>query len=309
MDIKKEEIIRWLKFCEIRGIGSSRMLRLLGIFSTFNNIYSANSENLFKTGIFTESMIEEFNKLKEDFHNDYENYILNLCEKENIEVIPFYSEKYPLKLKNLPDAPLTLYAKGDINILNQKKIAIVGSRKSTEESKKWAYNIASELTKQGLVIISGGAKGIDIEAHKAALNHGGKTICVLGSGLIRTYPAEHREIFEEILGKGGLLLSELSPERSVDTLSLPRRNRIISGLSIAMVLATSSTQGGSKIQLKIASKQRIPVFCPKLDLNLFPNEGIVEAIRDYSAKEIYDISPVLEEVKKEDAYFSKQKTL
>ena len=304
---KKEEMIRWIKFSRIKGIGSSKMLKLLGLFRTFDNIYFASPEDLYKTRIFNEQMLEQFKRIKlnEDY---YSSFIINICEKEDIDIIPFYSDKYPLKLKNLPDAPLTLYTIGNQELLKTKNVAIVGSRKSDERAKKWAYDISSDLVRNNIVIISGGAKGIDYEAHRSALELNAKTICVLGSGLIRTYPAEHRDIFERIK-KEGLLISENPPDKQVDQLALVRRNRIISGLSSSLILVTSSSKGGSKMQLKIAHNQRIPLFCPSLSLGFLPNEGLIEAVKEYSAKEIININPVLEEINKEELFFSKQKTL
>lgn len=309
MEIKRDELLNWLNFCGIEGIGSSKTLKLLGIFKTFENIYFASYDDLFKTRIFNESMIEQFKFIKSNAESGhYSKFILDVCEKERIKIIPFYSEDYPVKLKNLPDAPLTLYALGNIDLLKGKKIALVGSRESDENAKRWAYHIATELIRDNITIVSGGAKGIDVQAHKAAIDLGGKTICVLGSGLIKLYPAEHREMFEEIK-KGGLLLTENPPDRQVDKIALIRRNRIISGISSGVILATSSTKGGSKTQMKIAYNQRIPIFCPKISLNLLPNEGIIEGLKEYGVTEIDNIVPVLEEVRKEDRFLSRQKTL
>jgi len=309
MEQKKQQLINWLKFTEIRGFGSSRMLRLLGLFRSFENIYSATYEDLFKTRIFSESMINDLKELRENREREeYQSFIINVCEKENIKIIPFYSEDYPLRLKNLPDAPLTLYALGNIDLLKGKKMAIVGSRESDENAKNWAYALSSELVRNGIIIVSGGAKGIDYQAHKAAIDMGGKTICVLGSGLLKTYPADHRDLFNEIKLKG-LLLSENPPDRKVDQIALIRRNRIISGISSGIVLATSSTKGGSKTQMKIAYSQRLPIFCPEISLGLLPNEGIIEGIKEYNVREMRNINPILEEIHKEDKFFTKQETL
>jgi DNA processing protein len=306
--MKREELINWLKFCRVRKIGSSKMLKLFGIFGDFEKLFNANDEELYRTRIFDEEMIRQLKEAKIDI-NLIENFILDTCEREKIKIIPIYSEKYPSNLKNLPDAPLTLYMQGEISILETRKIAIVGSRESNNEALKWALNSSKGLAKEGITIVSGGAKGIDYQAHQGALNLGGKTICILGSGLLKLYPPEHREMFKQIVNKGGLLISEHPPADKGGRLSLLRRNRIISGISDSIIIVTSAKEGGSRTQIEIAKKQRIPIFVPKTSLNLTPNEGIFEAIKQHNIKDIESYEDVLKETYYNQKKFSVQKTL
>jgi len=292
----KKDLIRWMELCKVRGIGSSKIIKLLSIFNDVKTIYSVGDYGLLRTRIFNETMIEDFNRIKKENLNYFE-YILAECEKRNVKIIPFYSKEYPFELKSMPDAPLTLFAWGDVLLLNSKKIAIVGSRESSESAKKWGFDISQKIAKKKITVVSGGAKGIDYEAHRGALSVDGKTISVVGSGLFRLYPKEHIELYKEIREKG-LIISENEPNDPGGRLNLVRRNRIISGISGAVILVTSSSEGGSMAQLKIASKQKVPIFCPKESLNLLPNEGIKEAIKTYNAKEIVDIDPVLQELNK-----------
>jgi DNA processing protein len=301
----KEEIKEWLKFCKVGGIGSSKVLKLLSIFGDFKKLYSASDETLYRTRIFNEEMIQEFRKIqREEFYSD--NYNIEICEKEKIMIIPIYSPLYPQNLKNLPDAPLTIYTQGNLNLIKTKKIAIVGSRKSDKNSLKWAYNLSKNLVKEGITIVSGGAKGIDYESHLATLENSGNTICILGSGLLRLYPPEHREMFQKIKKNNGLLISEHSPTDKGGKLSLLRRNRIISGISDGIIIVTSGKAGGSRTQIEIANKQRIPSFVPNKKLNLFPNEGINEAIIQHKISGITDYKEVLSSVYKRESI---QKTL
>ncbi len=293
--MEKEELKRWLKFCKVRGIGSSKVIKLLGIFGNFSHIYTASNEELYRTRIFTLEMIELFNHAKEE--DFVEDFVLQICERENINIIPLYSLNYPANLKNLPDAPLTLYAKGNLDLLTTQKIAIVGSRESEHTALKWALTNARDLVKENITVVSGGAKGIDYQAHSGALNLHGKTICVLGSGLLRLYPPEHRNLFKRIIDEGGLLLSEHPPTDRGGRLSLLRRNRIISGISDAIIIVTSKKSGGSRTQIEIARKQRIPIFVPNLSLDLRPNEGIAEAISEDSITQIDSYKEVMEVLK------------
>jgi len=296
MELKKEAIIEWMKLSSVKGIGSSKMSKLLSIFGDVNNVYEASDDLLFRTRVFRQPMIEEYNRIKK---NDlgYFDYIINECENNKIKIIPFYSKNYPSKLKAMPDSPLTLFAWGNIDLLKTKKVAIVGSRESSEEAKKWTFENSQKIANEKITIVSGGAKGIDYSAHKGALSSNGKTISIVGSGLFKLYPEEHREIFEEIKNKG-LLLSEHPPEYIGSRISLLRRNRIISGISNCLILVTSSSKGGSVTQLKLAHTQRVPIFCPSSSLNLLPNEGIKEYINDYHIREITSIEPVIKEVNK-----------
>lgn len=300
MLIKREEIKSWLKFCSVRGIGSSKILKLLSIFGEFNKIYLASDDELYRTRIFDGEMIQRFREIQNEkqYVNDYN---IDICEKEKIEVIPIYSSAYPQNLKNLPDAPLTLYMQGNLELIKSKKIAIVGSRQSDQKALNWAYNLAKSFVKENIIIVSGGAKGIDYQAHTAALDNFGKTICVLGSGLLRLYPPEHRAMFSLIRKNGGLLISEHAPTDKGGKLSLLRRNRIISGISDGIVIVTSAKVGGSRTQIEIANKQRIPSFVPDRKLNLLPNEGINEAIFQHKILEVNDYKEVLIAIYKRDS--------
>lgn len=296
MNDNKKELIKWLELCKVRGLGSSKMIKLLSIFNDLETIYSVDDYGLLRTRIFNEEMINEFNRIKKEDSNYFE-YIIEECGKRNVKIVPFYSKEYPFELKSMPDAPLALFAWGDVSLLNSKKIAIVGSRESSETARKWAFDISQKLAKKRITIVSGGARGIDYEAHRGALSVGGKTISVVGSGLFRLYPKEHIQLYEEIKKKG-LIISENEPNDPSERLNLIRRNRIISGISGALILVTSSSEGGSMAQLKVAFKQKVPVFCPKSSLNLLPNEGIKKAVKEYNAREIVDIDPVLKELEK-----------
>jgi len=301
----KLEIKNWLKFCRIGGIGSSKILKLLSIFGEFKRLYLASDEELYRTRIFDAEMISKFRKIQIEEHY-IDDYNIDICEKENIKIIPIYSLAYPQNLKNLPDAPLTLYMQGNLELIKLKKIAIVGSRESDKKALNWAYDLAKNIVRENIIIVSGGARGIDYQAHIASLENSGFTICVLGSGLLRLYPPEHRVMFDSIRKNKGLLISEHAPTDKGGKLSLLRRNRIISGISDGIVIVTSAKIGGSRTQIEIANKQRIPSFVPDKKLNLFPNEGINEAILQHKILEIKDYKELLSSIYKRG---SVQKTL
>ena len=281
---KKEKLVKWLKLTRVPKLGPSKILKLFNFLPDIDQIFLSSDNELLGTRIFNESMLLDFHKLKSVSDENFLT-VLNECEKSNIEIIRIIDKNYPSFLKNIPYPPLTLFLKGDIELLNRKKIAIVGSRKSDEQTKEWAYNLAKDLVKDNFVIVSGGAIGVDYSAHKGALDANGKTICVLGSGFFKMFPEHHFDLFKEI-EKKGLLISEHLPNFPGSAIALVQRNRITSGLSNALVMVASGEKGGAMIQTKMAFEQRRPIFCPKKSLNLKPNEGISQIINEWKGIEI-----------------------
>ncbi len=283
-----------MKLTKVPKLGPSRITKLFNMVSSIDKIFSMSDEELLETRIFNEVMLSEFHKLKKASE---ENFIkaISECEENNIAVVPIIDKRYPTFLKNISYPPLTLFLKGDLNLLYIKKIAIVGSRKADECSKKWAYDIAQDFVKNDYAIVSGGARGIDYSAHKGALDLNGKTICVLGSGFFKMFPEEHSELFHTIETKG-LLISEHLPNFPGSAIALVQRNRITSGISNALLMVASGEKGGAMIQTKIAFEQRIPIFCPNRALNLQPNEGILQVINEWGGIEIKTSKEILNRI-------------
>ena len=196
-----------------------------------------------------------------------------------IEEISIESEEYPEQLRNIYDPPIKLYVLGNKQILNQKGIAIVGSRKATEYGKKVALQLAKELSENGINIISGLAVGIDTYAHLGTLKvaesrdaNKGMTIAVLGSGLDEIYPKENINLAKQIIKCGGCIVSEYPLETKPKKLNFPQRNRIISGLSQRVVIVEASEKSGSLITAEFALEQRREVFA--VPGNIFYNTSI-----------------------------------
>ncbi len=196
------------------------------------------------------------------------------------KILKFEDKQYPSLLKEISNPPERLYYKGDINILNDFCIAIVGTRLCSDYGREATRLIVKGLVESGIIIVSGLAYGIDEEAHKKTLELGGKTIAVLGSGLDdkSIYPPRNKKLAEEIVKSGGLLLSEF-PEGMVPLpQNFPQRNRIISGLSKGVVVMEAKEKSGALITAKFALEQNREVFAlpgPIFNLNSFgPNELI-----------------------------------
>jgi DNA processing protein len=209
-------------------------------------------------------------------------------------LLPFTHPAYPSQLAQLPDAPPALFALGDVTLLSRPQVAVVGSRHPTAAGHGLAKQIARDLSDAGAVITSGLARGIDTAAHVAALDAGGTTIAVCGTGLDRCYPDENRALFERI-ARHGLLLSEFPPRTEPRAHHFPRRNRIISGLSRGVVVIEAAAGSGSLITARRALEQGREVFAvPGSPLNPLA-AGCLELLRE-GAHLIRNAADVLPEI-------------
>ena len=189
-----------------------------------------------------------------------------------MKVLDIHDTNYPPNLLNIKNPPAKLYVEGNEKLLQQDSIAIVGSRQCTEYGIKYAQQFAEVLADSGITIISGMALGIDSIAHKAAIKFPSSTIAVLGSGFNHIYPSENSKLFTEIIEKGGCIISEYPPEAEVDMKNFPFRNRIISALSMGILVVEANYRSGSTITARYGFEQNKPVFC--LPRNIGISHGI-----------------------------------
>jgi DNA processing protein len=178
-----------------------------------------------------------------------------LMSRLGIQVLTWRDDGFPLQLRETDDPPLALFIIGENSSLVRPAVAIVGSRRASPGGCRTAESLAADLAREGLVIVSGLAEGVDAAAHRGALRAGGCTAAVLGSGLARLYPARHARLARAITDSGGVLVSEYLPSRSPAKYQFPERNRIISGLSLAVVVVEASERSGSLITARSALEQ------------------------------------------------------
>ncbi|HUL71557.1 MAG TPA: DNA-processing protein DprA [Vicinamibacterales bacterium] len=208
--------------------------------------------------------------------------------------VPWGVGAYPDLLRQLPDPPLLLWVRGDVTALSQPAIAVVGSRAATPASLTVARALGRDLANAGLVVVSGMARGVDAAAHEGALEAGGRTVAVLGCGADRVYPSEHRALARRIAASGAVV-SELPPGMLPLPHHFPLRNRIISGLSVAVVVVEASMHSGSLITARAALEQGRDVLAVPGGVTSGRHQGCHALIKD-GARLVETVEDILEEV-------------
>jgi DNA processing protein len=236
-------------------IGSVRLNKMLHYFGKPENILRAPVDKLTVVLGIGEKIAHKITSLKEsDINKEFA-----LAKKLNLKILTPDDTDYPENLKNIPDPPIVLYVKGELKKEDKQSIAIVGSRRASFYGLSCAQNFSADLSNRGFTIVSGMARGIDTCAHKGALKTGGRTLAVIGSGFKHIYPPQNQELAEEI-SKNGAVISEFP----MDTLPLPqnfpRRNRVISGLSLGVLVVEAARNSGALITADFALEQGREVF-------------------------------------------------
>jgi DNA processing protein len=201
------------------------------------------------------------------------------CVSEGIRILIHPASSWPTALRSLPEMPLVLFSKGELEPGDSKALGIVGSRRPTPYSRTQADRFASDLAGMGATIVSGLARGIDTRAHISALESGGRTLAVLGSGLGRIYPRENRALAEKILGDGAVL-SEFPFSMGPRTFHFPQRNRLISGLSTTLLVIEAGRKSGSLITARWALEQGKNIFVLPSRVDDEHNRGGLHLLRD-----------------------------
>lgn len=247
------EKMLWLWLSKI-DISNKIKMELINKFKTVDKIWNANFDD-FIYYKFTDKTIDKVMNL--EYRKNLKDE-LKYLEKNNIEIINFLDKRYPIKLLEILDFPACIYVRGNINILNNKSIAIVGSRDATDYGKNVARSVSKKIADEGYNVISGLARGIDKYSHLGALDSkNGKTIAVLGTGVDEQsiYPLENKRIYERILEEGGAIISEYSIGTKAISYNFPARNRIISGISDKVLVVEANMKSGSLITVDLALEQ------------------------------------------------------
>ncbi len=247
----------WVWFSQIKGLGSKRKQKLLQIYQTPENIYTLNKSELLKINGIGEELANRI--LDIQIRKNLEKHIQYMI-KNKIEIINIKDSEYPKQLKEIYDPPISLYIKGNKEILNYTTIAIIGCREATEYGRKASKYFAYNLAKKGVNIVSGLAKGIDTYSHIGAICANGKTTAVIGNGLDSIYPKENIIVAEKILEQEGAIISEYPLGTKPEKMNFPARNRIISGLSKAIIVVEAKEKSGTLITVDFALEQGKDIY-------------------------------------------------
>lgn len=264
----------WLAFMQVPGIGPSRIQVLLDRFGSLSRAWSSSGAELRETvsGHLAESILNSRESL--DIELLYET-----STRDGVRVVCLLDDHYPALLREVPSPPPVLYYRGQVSATDTTAVAIVGTRKMTRYGQDMARSIASDLARAGVTIVSGLALGIDGTAHRSALEAGGRTLAVLGSGIDVMYPGRHRDLARKIEQQGAVI-SDYPPGTPPDRFNFPPRNRIISGLSRGVVVIEAPERSGALITVDFAAEQGRDAFAVPGPVGASASAGCLRILRE-----------------------------
>ncbi len=285
------ELKYWIAFNRVRRIGRARIVMLEAHFGSLAEAWGASSAQLRQAGLDSRtaaSAVRSWPRIDPDAE-------MERVHQANVTALTWHDEDYPPRLKEIYDKPPVLYMKGRILPEDERSLAIVGTRRPTAYGREATRQVASDLANSGITIVSGLARGVDGVAHRTALESGARTIAVLGSGLDIIYPREHTDLAKRI-ADGGAVVSEFPLGARPDPQNFPRRNRIISGISLGTLVAEAPESSGALLTAKHALEQNREVFCIPGSILSPSHRGGNRLIRDSAAKLVTCADDIIEEL-------------
>lgn len=285
------ELARWVALSRVKGLGCVIFKKLAGKFADPTDVFAASALEL-----------QEVDGLNRDVIEAIVNFSawpevaaeLRRIDELGIQIVPYTAGAYPNRLRTIADPPPFLYVKGAVTLDDDKAVAIVGSRSASEYGQRVARDLARGLAGLGFTVVSGMARGIDGVSHEAALASGGRTFAVLGSGVDRAYPPEHEKLYERI-ALAGAVISELPLGTKPMGFNFPARNRLISGLSLGVVIVEATEKSGSLITASLALEQGREVFAVPGPVGSSRSRGTHQLIRQ-GAKLVECVDDIIEEI-------------
>jgi len=281
----------------VEGIGSTKLLSLFTKFDSLDSIIYAKESQLCKVDYINTTLAHritgcraEINKYIEETYQELER-----LKKFNANILTFWDDNFPSILKRIYSPPLFLFYSGSLDLLNTNCLAIVGTRMPSAYGRVVAEKFAKELVLKDITIVSGLARGIDSLAHSTVLSNSGKTIAFIGSGINIIYPPENKKLFDNICEKG-LVLSEYPLDTRPDPQNFPKRNRIISGLSLGTIVIETRINGGAMQTAEFALDQNREVFAVPGNITSPQSEGTNYLIQKSQAKPVTKADDILEEL-------------
>jgi DNA processing protein len=285
-----EDIRYWIGFNQVQGIGATRLRALLDYFGDLETAWRAEVHDLQQAGLDKRSLANLL-KLREGLDLDAE---VKKLKRLGVQVLTWDDPEYPHNLRQVYNAPPLLYVRGRIEKRDEWAVAIVGTRQASVYGKEVAHTLSAGLARAGVTVVSGLARGIDAEAHRACLDAGGRTLAVLGSGVDVIYPQQNARLAAEIVERGAVL-SEYSLGTRPEGINFPPRNRIVSGLSLGTIVVEADLGSGALITAGFSAEQGREVFAVPGTLFAKNSRGTNQLIQR-GAKLITGVADVLEEL-------------
>ena len=288
-----------LVLSSIPGVGSGRLRMLISRFETIEDLSSASPKEISGIDGFSKNLalqVTHFLKgsLRDEAQKNAEQQ-LSRINKIGGKIIPWWDHSYPDLLKKIYDPPAYLYIHGEFAESDAYAIAIVGTRSPTAYGIAMTERFGYEIALKGITVVSGLARGIDTIAHQSALKAGGRTIAVIGSGLDRMYPPENKSLAERIVEQGAVI-SEFPMGAKPDAVNFPKRNRIVSGLSLGTLVIESAIDGGALITATTALDQNREVFAVPGNINSKRSHGVNHLIKNGRAKLVESFEDIAAEL-------------
>jgi DNA processing protein len=278
----------WVGFNLVKGIGAVRLRSLLDHFGNLEVAWHAPADALRAAGL-SERIVQNLVEIRKGVQLVS---IMERMQNQGIRVIIWDDDTYPRRLREIDQPPPVLYLRGSIDPEDDWAVAIVGTRRVTAYGRQVTADLAAFLAGNGITVVSGLARGVDAIAHEAALQAGGRTIAVMGSGVDRIYPPEHRKLADQIMNQGAVC-SDYAPGTAPESSNFPPRNRIISGLSQATVVIEAGETSGALITAKFAADQGREVLAVPGPINAAQSKGTNNLIQQ-GARPLLRIEEVLE---------------
>ncbi len=285
------QISNLLRLLSVPGIGSQRIRQLVAHFGSVEAVLAASFGKLIEVEGVDKILAE---KILRQQDTDFVRNQLNLANKNEVDFLSFWQPEYPDPLKSIFDPPVLLHVKGSILPEDVISLAVVGTRNPSSYGAQVTEQLTRELVRAGFVIVSGLARGVDTIAHRAALRAGGRTVAVLGSGLDFIYPAENKRLASEIEANGAVV-TEFSFGTKPDASNFPKRNRIISGLTLGTLVVEAGQKSGALITAAFALEQGREVFAIPGPITSVRSQGTNRLIQD-GARLVQTADDILQEL-------------
>ena len=289
--IGEKDLARWVALSRIKGLGCVSFRKLADHFEDPIEAFSVSAAALAEIEGFDKEAIDGVRNFSA--WGEVEKEIVK-AKRAAVNIVPFTSPSYPARLRMIPDPPPVLYVKGELRGDDERAVAVVGSRSASDYGRRIARNLCRELASLGFTIVSGMARGIDGVAHEMTLDAGGRTIAVLGSGVDYAYPPEHGHLYQRIT-ESGAVVSEFPIGTRPMAFNFPARNRLISGLSLGVVVVEATEKSGSLITARLALEQGREVFAVPGEVGASRSRGAHRLIRQ-GAKLVETAQDIVEEI-------------